>query len=219
MEKCPPDPSEGGASPKGENKDGAGVGSAVLSLTRDRSRPRRPGFRREGKGGGAFSISANPLPRLLSRWGRGRGWLGKANTVCQPLGRGGGAMKIRVEEFRYDEFNGNVPALEPVIEIVERCTCFEEHGWVLHNDGGVYHTRIVIYKIAPGTFLAVVGDTREVFSVDEYKYMVVWVGDELVGAARAKEYDYYLLLGQEELENELDRYEQEGYNIYYYAER
>ncbi len=76
---------------------------AAPSLTQDRSRPRRSGFRREGKGGGAFSISANPLPRLLSRWGRGRGWLGKA---FMKKNKGGKDMEVIVNyDGRLKKFN------------------------------------------------------------------------------------------------------------------
>jgi len=65
-------------------------------------------------------------------------------------------------------------------------------------------------------YLAVYGDTREAFSVDEYKYMVVWVEEEPVGVVVAKIHDCCHLLKKEELDEFVKSYEQEGYSIYYH---
>jgi hypothetical protein len=135
---------------------------------------------------------------------------------------------VSVRSFVYDEAYGEfgdedlakiidgLPELEPFMELEEPCDCWEKYGDVKHNDGGNYHSRIRVYEITPCVYLAVYGDTREAFSVDEYKYMVVWVEDEPAGEVVAKTHDCCRLLKREELDEFVKGYEQEGYSIYYH---
>jgi hypothetical protein len=109
-----------------------------------------------------------------------------------------------------------IPELEYVMELVEPCDCWERYGGPMHNDGGNYHSRIRVYEISPCVYLAVYGDTREAFSVDEFKYMVAWAEDEPVGVVVAKTHDCCRLLKREELDEFVKDYEQEGYSIYYH---
>jgi hypothetical protein len=134
---------------------------------------------------------------------------------------------VYVESFMYDDLYGLnrneelaklVDALEelsPVVVMEEPCDCWERYGGPMHNDGGNYHSRVRVYEITPCVYLAVYGDTREAFSVDDYKYMVVWVEDEPVGVIVAKTHDCCHLLKKEELEGFVKSYEEEGYSIYY----
>ncbi len=134
---------------------------------------------------------------------------------------------VYVESFRYDDVYGlngkeelarlidSLPALEHVMLIEEPCDCWERYGGSMHNDGGNYHSRIRVYEITPCVYLAVYGDTREAFSMDEFKYMVVWVEDQPVGLVVAKTHDCCHLLKREELEEFVKGYEEEGYSIYY----
>ena len=105
----------------------------------------------------------------------------------------------------------NLPALEYAILIEEPCDC----GDVRHNDGGNYHSRIRVYEITPCVYLAVYGDTREAFNVEEFKYIIVWVEDEPLGLVVAKIHDCCHLLKREELEEFVKGYEEDGYSIYY----
>jgi len=134
---------------------------------------------------------------------------------------------VSVKSFVYNEVYGefgdedlakiidSLPALEHVILIEEPCDCWERFNDVRHNDGGHYHSVIRIYEITPCVYLAVYGDTREAFSMDEFKYMVVWVEDRPVGLVVAKTHDCCHLLKREELEDFVKGYEEEGYSIYY----
>jgi hypothetical protein len=106
--------------------------------------------------------------------------------------------------------------LEPFMELEEPCDCWERYQDVKHNDGGNYHSRIRLYEISPCVYLAVYGDTREAFNVDEFKYMVVWIEDEPIGLVVAKTHDCCHLLKKEELEDFVKDYEEEGYSIYYH---
>jgi hypothetical protein len=136
---------------------------------------------------------------------------------------------VSVRSFVYDEVYGefgdedlakiidSLPELEPFMELEEPCDCWERYGEVKHNDGGNYHSRIRVYEITPCVYLAVYGDTREAFSVDEFKYMVVWIEDEPVGVVVAKAHDCCHLLKREELDEFVKGYEEEGYSIYYYG--
>jgi hypothetical protein len=134
---------------------------------------------------------------------------------------------VSVRSFVYDDVYGlngkeelarligSLPALEHVMVIEEPCDCWEKYGDIKHNDGGNYHSRIRVYEITPCVYLAVYGDTREPFSMDEFKYMVVWVEDEPVGLVVAKTHDCCHLLKRKELEGFVKGYEEEGYSIYY----
>jgi hypothetical protein len=135
---------------------------------------------------------------------------------------------VCVESFRYDDVYGlngdeglarlvdSLPELEPFMELEEPCDCWERYGGTMHNDGGNYHSRIRVYEISPCVYLAVFGDTREAFSVDEFKYMIVWVEDEPVGLVVAKTHDCCDLLKKEEVQEFVKNYQQEGYSIYYH---
>jgi len=132
---------------------------------------------------------------------------------------------VSVRSFAYGDVYGefgdedlakiidSLPALEHVMVLEEPCDCWERYD-VKHNDGGHYHSVIRIYEITPCVYLAVYGDTRESFSMDEFKYMVVWVGEEPLGLVVAKTHDCCHLLKREELEGFVKGYEEEGYSIY-----
>jgi len=134
---------------------------------------------------------------------------------------------VYVESFSFDDVYGlnrdeeltkiidSLPALEPVIVLEEPCDCWERYGDVRHNDGGNYHSRVRVYEITPCVYLAVYGDTREAFSMDEFKYMVVWVEGKPVGLVVAKTHDCCKLLKREELEGFVKSYEEEGYSVYF----
>ncbi|MFZ8785645.1 hypothetical protein [Thermocrinis sp.] len=133
---------------------------------------------------------------------------------------------VSVKSFFYSEVYGefgdedlaglidSLPELEYVMVLEEPCDCWERYGEVKHNDGGNYHSRIRVYEITPCVYLAVYGDTREVFSMDDYKYTVVWVEDQPVGVVVAKSHDCCHLLKREELDGFVKGYEEEGYSIY-----
>jgi hypothetical protein len=133
---------------------------------------------------------------------------------------------VSVRSFPYEDVYGefgdedlakiidSLPALEHVMLIEEPCDCWERYGGPMHSDGGNYHSRIRVYEITPCVYLAVYGDTRSAFSMDEFKYMVVWVEDETVGLVVAKTHDCCQLLKREELDGFVEGYEKEGYSIY-----
>ncbi len=135
---------------------------------------------------------------------------------------------VYVEGFQHDdvfelnnvsqeirEIINTLPELEPVMELQEQCDCYDKYGGSMHSDGGNYHSRVRVYEITPCVYLAVYGDTREAFSMSDYKYMIVWVEDEPVGLVVAKTYDCCYLLKREELEDFVKGYEEDGYSIYY----
>ncbi len=137
---------------------------------------------------------------------------------------------VSVRSFAYSDVYGefgdenlakiidSLPELECVMELEEPCNCFDEYGGPMHSDGGNYHSRIRVYEITPCVYLAVYGDTREAFSMDEFKYMVVWVEDQPVGLVVAKTHDCCHLLKREELEGFVEGYEEDGYSIYHYED-
>jgi hypothetical protein len=108
-----------------------------------------------------------------------------------------------------------LPELDPVMELQEPCDCWEKYGEPMHNDGGNYHSRIRVFEITPCVYLAVFGDTREAFSMSDYKYIIIWVEDEPLGLVVAKIHDCCHLLKREELEEFVKGYEEDGYSIYY----
>jgi len=134
---------------------------------------------------------------------------------------------VSVRSFRFDDVYGDLgdedlakiidslPALEPVIMLEEPCDCWEKFGHIMHNDGGNYHSVIRIYEITPCVYLVVYGDTREAFSMYEFKYMVVWVEGKPVGLVVAKTHDCCKLLKREELEGFVKSYEEEGFSVYF----
>ncbi len=137
---------------------------------------------------------------------------------------------VYVESFTYDDVYGlngkeelarlidSLPALEHVMLIEEICNCWEKYGGPMCNDGGNYHSRIRIYEITPCVYLAVYGDTREVFSVDEYKYMVVWVEDQPMGVVVAKSHDCCHLMKKDEAEELIKAYSEDKDYVVYYTE-
>jgi hypothetical protein len=119
------------------------------------------------------------------------------------------------EDKDLTELIDSLSGLKPFMELEEPCDCWERYQDVKHNDGGNYHSRIRVYEISPCVYLAVFGDTREAFSDDEFKYMVVWVEDEPIGLVVAKTHDCCHLLKKEEVEEFVKGYEEQGYSIYY----
>jgi hypothetical protein len=65
------------------------------------------------------------------------------------------------------------------------------------EEGGV---RIRVYRITPCVYLAVYGDTGESFSMDEFRYLVVYVDGRAVGMLVCKTQDCLRLLKREELD-------------------
>ncbi|MCI4458463.1 MAG: hypothetical protein JHC21_02460 [Thermocrinis sp.] len=134
---------------------------------------------------------------------------------------------VYVEGFSYDDVYGlncdeelaelvdGLEELSPVVVMEEPCDCWEEYGGPMHTDGGHYHSVVRVYKITPCVYLAVFGDTREAFSVEEYKYIVVWVNQKPVGVVLAKTHDCCHLLKREEVRKFIKNSEQEGYIISY----
>jgi hypothetical protein len=61
--------------------------------------------------------------------------------------------------MKYD-FHGPI-----VWQACEPCDCGDS---VRHHDGGHYHDVIEIREVAPGLYLGVLSDTREVFPADEH---------------------------------------------------
>jgi hypothetical protein len=134
---------------------------------------------------------------------------------------------VSVRSFVYGEVYGefgdenlaklidSLVELEYEMVLEEPCDCLEKYDDVKHNDGGNYHSRIRIYEITPCVYLAIYGDTREAFSMDEFKYMVVWVEDQPEGVIVAKTHDCCHLLKREELDEFVKSYEQEGYEVIY----
>ena len=134
---------------------------------------------------------------------------------------------VSVRSFAYDDVYGefgdenlakmidSLPVLEHVMVLEEPCNCWEKYDGIMHNDGGNYHSRIRVYEITPCIYLAVYGDTRESFSMDEFKYIVVWVEEEPLGLVVAKTHDCCKLLKREEMEDFVKGYEEDGYSIYF----
>ncbi len=65
------------------------------------------------------------------------------------------------------------------------------------EEGGV---RVRVYEITPCVYLAVYGDTRESFSMDDFKYVVVYVDGRPAGMLVCKSQDCLRLLKKEELD-------------------
>jgi hypothetical protein len=59
----------------------------------------------------------------------------------------------------------------------------------------------------------VYGDTREAFSMDKFKYVVVWVDGKAVGMVVCKSQDCIHLLKREELDEFIRGYTQEGFKL------
>ncbi len=60
--------------------------------------------------------------------------------------------------------------------------------------------RVRLYEITPCVYLAVYGDTRESFSMDDFKYVVVYVDGRAVGMIVCNSQDCPRLLKREELD-------------------
>jgi hypothetical protein len=74
-------------------------------------------------------------------------------------------------------------------------------------------SRVRVYEITPCVYLVVYGDTREGFSMDEFKYVVVWVDGRAVGMVVCKAQDCIYLLKREELDEFVKSYTQEGFKL------
>ena len=137
---------------------------------------------------------------------------------------------VSIKSFDFDDVYGEfgdedlaemidvLPVLEYVVLVEEPCDCMQKYGDIKHNDGGNYHSIVRIYMITPCVYLAVHGDTRELFSADERKYIVVIVDGKPLGVIRAKSHDCCDLLKREELDEFIRNYEEKGYSIYYCGE-
>jgi hypothetical protein len=68
--------------------------------------------------------------------------------------------------------------------------------------------RVRVYEITPYVYLVVRGDGRESFSMDEFRYVVVWVEGRPVGMIVCKAQDCVQLLKREELEEFVRSYAQ-----------
>jgi hypothetical protein len=62
------------------------------------------------------------------------------------------------------------------------------------------HSRVRVYEITPCVYLVVRGDAKEVFSMDEFRYAIVWVDGKPVGMIVCKVQDCVQLLKREEVE-------------------
>ncbi|MCI4455045.1 MAG: hypothetical protein JHC25_08935 [Thermodesulfobacterium sp.] len=60
--------------------------------------------------------------------------------------------------------------------------------------------RVRVYEITPQVYLVVHESTEEGFSMDDYRYVVVWVDRKPVGMVVCKAQDCFQLLKKEELE-------------------
>ncbi|MCI4458457.1 MAG: hypothetical protein JHC21_02430 [Thermocrinis sp.] len=66
--------------------------------------------------------------------------------------------------------------------------------------------RVRVYEITPYVYLVVYGGTEEGISMDDYRYVVVWVGGRPVGMIVCKVQDSLKLLKKEELEEFVRNY-------------
>ncbi len=106
--------------------------------------------------------------------------------------------------------------LTPLIRIHEKCDCLEKFNDIRHNNGGWYHSIVCLYQITPHIYIATYENTREAFSADELRYVVVYVGGEAVGKITLKEGEWAELLKEEEKERLLRSYEEDdNYRVYY----
>ena len=88
-----------------------------------------------------------------------------------------------------------------VVELVDGLG--ELRSVMMLEDGDV---RVRVYEITPYVYLVVRGDGRESFSMDEFRYVVVWVEGRPVGMIVCKAQDCVHLLKREELEEFVKSY-------------
>jgi hypothetical protein len=117
------------------------------------------------------------------------------------------------EAFEYG-ITKNLTRLEPVVRITERCNCIELYGEIKHVDGGNYHTVIEVYEITPEEYVVSYGDTRELFDVSEWVFVVVQLNDEEVGYITLKSGEIAEVVRKEEVE-ELLNYKYKDYEVHY----
>jgi hypothetical protein len=89
----------------------------------------------------------------------------------------------------YGVCDGRVAGLVDGLEELRPVMVLEERG-----------VKVRVYEITPCVYLVVYGDTREVFSLDEFRYVVVGVDDKPVGMIVCKAQDCVQLLKREEVD-------------------
>ena len=111
----------------------------------------------------------------------------------------------------------DLPDPKKVLTIKERCDCFELYNSVMHNNGGNYHSVIVVYEI-PNTdyYIFRYGNTRENFCNDEFHLWVILVNDEPKYSFLIRSDESYALYSKEKAVKLLKFYEEdENYYIDY----
>jgi len=88
-----------------------------------------------------------------------------------------------------------------VVELVDGVG--ELRSVMMLEDGDV---RVRVYEITPYVYLVVRGDSGESVSMDEFRYVVVWVEGRPVGMIVCKAQDCVHLLKREELEEFVKSY-------------
>jgi len=112
----------------------------------------------------------------------------------------------------------DLPDPKKILTIKERCDCFELYNSVMHNNGGNYHSVIVVYEI-PNTdyYIFRYGNTRENFCNDEFHLWVILVNDEPKYSFLIRSDESYALYSKEKAVKLLKFYEEdENYYIDYY---
>jgi hypothetical protein len=117
-------------------------------------------------------------------------------------------------EEAYEYVITNLPNLEPVVEIIEKCNC-HVYGSVKHVDGGNYHSIVKLFEITPNEFIVCYGDTRELFDISERIYVVIQLNNEVIGYITLKAGEVAEVITKEEAEKLLKYYEEtEDYTVY-----
>jgi hypothetical protein len=112
----------------------------------------------------------------------------------------------------------DLPNLKKVLSINEVCDCYEKYGSIMHNNGGNYHSVIVVYEI-PNTdyYIFRYGNTREDFCNDEYHLWVVLINDEPKYSFLIRSDESYELCSRDEAKEIIKSYEEdENYYIDYH---
>jgi hypothetical protein len=117
-------------------------------------------------------------------------------------------------EEAYEYGITNLPNLEPIVEIIEKCNCYV-HGSVKHVDGGNYHSIVKLFEITPNEFIVCYGDTRELFDISERIYVVIQLNNEVIGYITLKAGEVAEVITKEEAKKLLKYYEEtEDYTVY-----
>ncbi len=105
--------------------------------------------------------------------------------------------------------------LEPAIEIIEKCDCYERFGYIRHNNDGYYHTVIKLFRLDDDNYIVVYGDSRELFDISERVYVVIEADDREVGCITIKAGEVVEVVGKEKVRELLKYYEEsEDYKVY-----